>query len=111
MSQADLAVRLGATPAAVADLERAEREGGVTLRRLERAARELDCTLVYALVPNATLDDAVRAQAHRRATESIGYVARTMDLEGQGLAASTADELLDREVRNVIEGHRLWSNR
>jgi len=111
MSQADLSARLGTSPPAVADLERAERDGGVTLKRLERAAQELDCTLVYALVPNSTLEGAVHQQARRRAAESMGHVGRTMDLEAQGLDPAIAEELLEREARKVIQGRGLWSKR
>ena len=109
MSQADLSGRLGTSPAAVADLERAERDGAVTLKRLERAARELDCTLVYALVPNSSLEGTVQRQARRRAAESVGRVGRTMDLEAQGLDPAAAEEMLAREARKVVQGRRLWS--
>lgn len=111
MSQADLSSRLGTSPPAVADLERAERDGGITLKRLERAAQELDCTLVYALVPNSTLEGAVQRQARRRAAESVGRIGRTMDLEAQGLDPAIAEELLEREARKVIQGRGLWSQR
>lgn len=108
MSQADLAKQLGVSAPAVADLERAEGSGGLTLRRLERVAEELDCTLVYALVPNATLEDAVQRRARTVAAASVGYVGRTMELEAQGIDHGEVRDLLDREARRVIEQSRLW---
>lgn len=108
MSQADLARRLGITAAAVADLERAEGTGGLTLRRLERVAADLDCTLVYALVPNTTFEDTVQRAARNVAAASVGYVGRTMDLEAQGVDQGEEREILDREARKVIEQGRLW---
>ena len=106
MSQAELADRLGTTPSAAADLERAEREGGVTIKRLERVAEQLGCTLVYGLVPKTSLEGAVREQAQKRAAASLGYVGRTMDLEAQGLDADAMAEQLEREARKAMEGRR-----
>jgi predicted DNA-binding mobile mystery protein A len=107
MSQADLAARVGVTPAAVAALERSERQETITLGKLAELARAMDCTVVYALVPNTTLDDTVHRQAQRRAAEALDYVGRTMELEAQGLEGST-DELLEREAQRVIDDQRVW---
>jgi hypothetical protein len=48
-----------------------------------RAARPLDCTLVYALVPNGSLDGLVREQARKVAAETVSRVDHSMKLEGQ----------------------------
>ena len=48
-----------------------------------RAARALDCTLVYALVPNGSLDGLVREQARKVAAETVFRVDHSMKLEGQ----------------------------
>lgn len=109
MSQADLAARLGVSPPAVADLEQADRAGAITVRRLQRVADELDCTLIVALVPNTSLESTVRDQARRQAAASLGYIGRTMDLEDQGLDDQAAADVLDREARRVVEQHRVWS--
>ena len=111
MSQADLAGRLGVTPPAVASLERSEREETISLRRLADLAGALDCTLLYALVPNSTLEDTVLREARQQAAESLGYVGRTMDLEAQGLEPKVAEDLLERETRRVIEAHQVWRRR
>lgn len=111
MSQADLARRLGVSPPAVTDLERREREDAITIGKLAEVARAMDCTFVYAFVPNSTLEDTVQREARRRAVESAAYVGRTMGLEAQGLDAERAGELVDRETRRVIEEHRVWHDR
>jgi hypothetical protein len=43
--------------AALTDFERAEIEGSVTLKTLRQVAARSNCTLVYAMVPNALLGD------------------------------------------------------
>jgi predicted DNA-binding mobile mystery protein A len=55
MGVAQLAKRLGVTPAAVVQLEKRELAGTVTLESLRKAAEALDCELVYALVPKTSL--------------------------------------------------------
>ena len=49
----ELAQRLGVSPARVSVLEKDEQRGAVTLRMMQKAAAALDCTFIYAFVPNA----------------------------------------------------------
>lgn len=78
-----LAHRLGVTPAAVVQLEDREVAGTVTLESLRRAAEALDCKLVYALVPNVTLDHTLRTQVRRIAQQRLRRVGHSMRLEAQ----------------------------
>jgi hypothetical protein len=49
--------RSAAAQAALTDFERAEIEGSVTLKTLRQVAERSNCTLVYAMVPNALMGD------------------------------------------------------
>src|SRR5712671_3155759 len=60
MTGVQFARKLGIRPQSVDALERSEANEAIQLKTLRRAAEALDCTLVYALVPNATLEGAVR---------------------------------------------------
>jgi predicted DNA-binding mobile mystery protein A len=112
MSQAALAHRLGVTPAAVGQLERAEVTGGVTLAKLSEVAAGLECTLVYALVPNTTLEEIVQRQAHRVAREQLGYVGTTMALEDQGVGDEGRDAYLEDLAQTLVErNNKLWRAR
>ncbi len=51
MTGVQFAKRLGVRPQSVDGLEKSEANGSIKLDTLRRAAEELDCTLVYALVP------------------------------------------------------------
>lgn len=108
MSQQALGARLGISRAAVAKLERAEPSGGITLAKLSQVASALDCTLVYALVPNTSLEDTVQRQAHQVAAERLGYVATTMALEDQGISAERRNEHLDTYARDLVTHHDVW---
>jgi predicted DNA-binding mobile mystery protein A len=108
MSQAVLAARLRVSSAAVSHLERAELHGGITVGKLDEVARALDCTLVYALVPNSTLEATVMAQARAEAAGFLGPAARTMALEAQDIDDERQDEALERYAWKLVESGRLW---
>jgi hypothetical protein len=67
--------RIGVSESRVRQLELAEVNRSIRLSFLERAARALDCQLVYVLVPNRPLDEMVkrqaRLQAERRLASSV----------------------------------------
>jgi predicted DNA-binding mobile mystery protein A len=108
MSQQALSSRLGISREAVAKLERAELGGGITIAKLSEVAGALDCTLVYALVPNTSLEDTVQRQARRIAAERLGYVATTMALEDQEIGAERRDEHLETYARGLVARNDLW---
>jgi predicted DNA-binding mobile mystery protein A len=111
MSQAVLAERLGVSRAAVNKLERAELHGGITTGKLAEVASALDCTLVYALVPNSTLERTVRTQARAVAAQLLGYAARTMALEAQDIDEDRQSEAIERHAQRLLAGGNLWRPR
>ncbi len=84
MSAAQLAARLGVSQPTVAKMEKAEAAGTVGLPSLRRAAEALGCRLVYAFVPETSLEARLTAQAEEVARRLVGRVAHTMRLEAQG---------------------------
>lgn len=108
MSQRVLAARLGISPPSVAKLEKSEVEGGITIGKMEEVARALDCTLVYALVPNSTLQATVTRQARLVAAETLGYVGVTMSLEDQAVEPERLADQIEDESERVIAENRLW---
>jgi predicted DNA-binding mobile mystery protein A len=65
MSSAQLAKRLGIKQPSVFDLEQSEMKGTIELATLRRVAQSLDCTLIFALVPNRPLETLVQDRARR----------------------------------------------
>jgi predicted DNA-binding mobile mystery protein A len=108
MSQADLAERLAVSGAAVNKLEHAEPLGAITVSKLAEVAVALDCTLVYALVPNSTLEQTVLAQARAVAKETLGYAARTMALEAQGIDDDRQREAVDQYAQQLAASGDVW---
>ena len=97
MSSSALAKRLGIAHTGLLKLEKGERAGTVSLATLRRAAEALDADFVYAIVPRKTVRDTVRARAHQLAQERVLPVAKSMQLEAQGLSA----EQLKRRIEEL----------
>jgi predicted DNA-binding mobile mystery protein A len=108
MSAADLGRRLGVTGPAVSALERSEQDGTARLDTLRRAAAAMDCTLVYALIPNHQLEESVRARAELVARRQLQSVATTMALEDQ--AVRIDEGLLRAQTQRLLESGRIWSD-
>jgi len=110
MTAAQLAVRLQVSQPRIVEMEKAEQRGAITLDTLERAARALDCTLVYALVPNGgSLDGLVRKQASQVVAETVSRVDHSMKLENQGVSAKTLKEERERLAEELLRRpRRLW---
>ena len=108
MSQVVLARRLEVTPAAVHQMEHAELHDGITVRKLAEAAAALHCTLVYAIVPDFTLEQTVLDQARATAAETVRYTARTMELEDQAVGDDYLREAIERRAQELIRRGDVW---
>ena len=111
MSGVQFAQRLGVQPPSVAAIEASEESGVVQLKTLRRAAEALGCTLVYALVPNESLESAVRARARKIALRDLGRVVHTMKLEAQETQDGALDERVDAYIRDHVKERELWDER
>lgn len=97
MTASDLAERLSlSSPNRIYALEKAEASGATTLKSLRRAAEALNCTFVYALVPNKSLDQMVEEQARRLAEHRGNRIGQTMRLESQQTSERESRTLVDR---------------
>ena len=109
MSASELAVRLGVSRATVSQMERDERTGALTLKRFERAAQALECSLGYVLIPKRPLGDIVRTRAREVASQRIRQVDQTMALEAQGTGADERARAIDDLAGDLVRrGRRLW---
>jgi len=109
MAGVQFAKRLGVTPQSADALERSEATGSIKLETLRRAAEALDCTLVYALVPNTSLEGEVRARARRIALRDLGRVAHTMKLEAQQTGDADLEARIEDYIRENVNLRDLWT--
>ena len=81
--------------------------GGIRLASLRRAAEALDCTLVYAFIPNESLEGTVRRQAQSVMDRRMARVRQTMVLEDQ--LGDTSPYSAESQLQALIDPGRLWS--
>jgi len=109
MSAAELARRLGVSRATVSQMEHDETSGAITLRRLERAAEVLGCSLSYVLIPDQPLGNIVRTRARHVASRLIDQVDQTMALEAQATSAEERARAVDELSADLVrQGQQLW---
>jgi len=110
MSAAALATRMGLKDSSsVRSLETKEMTGGIRLSSLRRAAEAMDCTLVYAFIPNESLQGSVRRQAMKVLETQLRRASQTMALEAQ--EAPTLDASREAQLQAISESGWLWSQR
>lgn len=107
MSAEQLAKRMGVTRQALNQLEASEVDGVAQLRTLSRAANALNCTLVYAFIPDTTLADILEEQAARVLDAQVGRVAHSMALEDQSAVLSPLARA--DAIASLLDSRRLWS--
>ena len=107
MSTAQLAKRLGVRQPSVVDLERSEEKGSIELATLRRVAEALDCTLVYALVPNQPLETTIRARALSLLRRRRRPIEHTMLLEAQDVGGPVTERQVDDIIRETSP-RRFW---
>jgi predicted DNA-binding mobile mystery protein A len=101
MSTAQLAKRMGVRQPSIVALEQSEVKGTIELATLRRVAEALDCTLVYALVPNKPLEETIRERARLFLRLRREPVEHSMALEDQQVARRDTERLLDDILRET----------
>ncbi len=109
MSGREMGERLGVSQQTIPNIERSEQRGTIKLETLQRAARALDCDLVYALVPRQSLDELVMAQARRKATDHLWPIAHHSRLEDQAVTDTDAAAALDELAAHFVDRRGLWT--
>jgi predicted DNA-binding mobile mystery protein A len=109
MSAPQLAKRMKVRAQSLEDIEKSEALGKIQLETLRRVASELDCTLVYALVPNSSLEEMVRSRARKIALRDLSRVSHTMKLEAQETSDADLETRIENYIKNILRERDLWN--
>lgn len=71
-----VAERMDVKMQSLAQMEKSEADGTIRIETLRRAAQALDCTVVYALVPNEMLKPRLTPEKLQKAAEELAQLAR-----------------------------------
>jgi predicted DNA-binding mobile mystery protein A len=112
MTTAQLGRRSGISQSRIPRIERGEVDSTLTMKTLRHVAEAMDCTLVYALVPNRPLDEMLRERAQAIADERVARTHHTMRLENQALTKAALKDERERLVAELLRGdpRRLWDS-
>jgi predicted DNA-binding mobile mystery protein A len=112
MSNRQLAARMRVVTSRIPHLEKAEITGATTLRSLRHAATAMNCTLVYAFVPNEPLETIVHERAIKKARKAVSRLNHTMRLENQASLTPDLEAELRRTVDHIVSGslRTLWDD-
>jgi predicted DNA-binding mobile mystery protein A len=86
------------TAQGLVSIERSEAQGRIQLNTLRRAAEAMDSVLVYALVPETSLNEMVERRAREIAIAALSRVSHSMALEDQQV-----DRDFERRVQTYID--------
>ena len=107
MSLETLAHKLDVDISSLSRLEAREAQKKITLEKLEKVAQALGCELVYALVPQTTLQNIIESQAETKAKELLSRADIHMELEDQKVQISY-EERLDFLKKQLIKSGDIW---
>ncbi len=105
-----LAKRLKISQPSVVHAEEREAAGTISLQTLRRFANELDCELVYFLIPRSSLLQSVERRAEILARAEASAVANSLGLEWQVVPPLAVADQIDRKKEELIAERpsRLW---
>ena len=112
MTTAQLAKRLGVSQPRAVEIEKGEIASAITLETLARAARALDCHLVYALVPRKPLEELAQERATLLAKRRLQSTRHSMALEDQSVDEAGEQEQIRQLTKRLLEksGSALWAD-
>nr|WP_321440366.1 mobile mystery protein A [uncultured Hyphomonas sp.] len=103
MSGAQLGKRLSLSRGRISQAEKAEPDGGVTLRTMEEMAAGMGCRFVYAIIPaDGDLEDVIERQARKKATAIVKRASTHMALENQSLRADKIQSEIERLTQELM---------
>jgi predicted DNA-binding mobile mystery protein A len=106
MSAADLGDRMGIARQSVLMLEDSESDGKAGMDSLKRAAEAMDCSLVYAFIPNSSLENILQRQIEKVVAERMRKVSHSMKLEDQ--ATELTNSVYSNLIKELENSSKVW---
>lgn len=113
MTIRQLADRVGVGHGSITQLEKREPQKKVTLESLDKAAKAMDCKVIYAIVPlnsENSIDKIIQNRAQDAAFKILKDVSHSMRLEKQGTTEKQILKEIDRVAKELIDSNdpRIW---
>jgi len=108
MSSKALAKRLEISAPSMSITEKDELNESITIKRLRNVADSLNCDLVYYFLPRQEIKDMIRERAEHLAKEKIMQMQMNMEYEDQAVREEFIRDLVEKEVRRLMNSKKLW---
>jgi predicted DNA-binding mobile mystery protein A len=113
LTTAQLAKKIGTQAPGINQFENNEITKKATLGSLDRAARAMNCQLVWAIIPGpgyGSLSEIVEYRAGKLAEKIVKTVDQTMNLEAQGIHSEiSAKKIIELTMDLIRDGDsRIW---
>ena len=112
MTGAQLARRMGVTRGAVSSFEKAELNGGITLKSMQKLAQAMNARFVYAVIPEDDVTTVIERRAQKRAHALVQEAGIQMALEEQSLSSDRLEDEVMRVAKELLEKRQseLWND-
>ncbi len=110
MNTRQLGERCNVTSERILKIETDEVDGKTTLATLEKVASAMNCSLVYALVPNDGLLKFIEKTALNKAQSQLKHISHTMTLENQKVSEAALKDQVDILKEEMTKGNikKIW---
>lgn len=95
-----------ATPT-IAQAERREIEGKLTLETLRRTAEAMNCDFKYMFVPKSDMNEFIENKAYEKAKRIVASADLHMSLEDQKVKSKIEERILKLQKKLISEG-KVW---
>ena len=107
MTLKKLAERSGVSTATVAQAERSEVVGKITIRTLKEMAKAMECEFVYAFIPKVGIDEILKKEAIKKAKQILSTADTHMTLEDQRVEQKFSDRV-ERLAEKLLAKGDIW---
>lgn len=107
LTLSDLGKLASLSTGSVAQAERREIEGQVSLSTLKKMAEAMECDLVYAFIPKKEIKTMIHDKAMEKARKTLSIADHHMKLENQNVIGDE-EERVERLAKKFIEKGDIW---
>lgn len=107
MTLKELAKRAGLALPTIAQAERRESEGKITIETLKKLADAMECEFVYAFVPKDNIEELLRKKAMEKAKRTILKADTHMSLEDQKVTEKLQSRI-EMLAEQLLEKGKVW---
>ncbi len=107
LTLSELAKLSSLSTASIAQAERREKEGQVSLSTLKKMAEAMDCELIYSFVPKKDMKTLIHDRAYEKAKKALALADLHMKLENQ-VVSGDENARIERLAKKFIEKGDIW---